>query len=307
MSNTTRDIGDELDQSAAPSAVPSISDGSDDTVHRIEAGPAERHPRRYLVRRQRIDRALAWTVPVVLIGLWQISAWQGWSDTRFFPAPSTVATTSVELVENGILWDAVWVSTKRILIGFGFGVVSGVLAGLLLGVFSRLRAALEPTLMALYVVPKLAILPLLLLIFGLGEAPMIIIVAVTVFFFMWVQTMETIIATPTGYIEAMESFGASRWQTFRYVYLPAAMPQIFVSMRLCAGISILVMVGVEFVQGNNGIGHLIWNSWSLFIATRMYVGIVTVALMGLLFAGLVKVLGRVLLPWAPNDKTHGVS
>lgn len=243
----------------------------------------------------------------MLIGLWQVAAVQGWVDVRFFPAPSTIATTSVEVVRDGILQDAVWTSTQRILIGFVFGVVIGVIAGLALGVFRTLRAALEPTLMALYVVPKLAVLPLLLLIFGLGEAPKIIIVAVTVFFFMWIQTMESIVATPTGFIEAMDSFGATRWQKFRYVYLPAAMPQIFVSMRLCAGISILVMVGVEFVQGSDGIGFLIWNSWTLFLAERMYVGIVAVALMGLIFATVVKVVGRLALPWAPNDKTHGIS
>lgn len=307
MSNVTRDAGAAADQPPEPVSNIDLASGSAEVIHRIEPGPAERHPRRYLVRRQRIDRTLAWTVPVLLIGMWQVSAWQGWSDPRFFPAPSTVATTSVDLIDAGILQDAMWTSTRRILIGFAFGVFFGVVAGLLLGVFSRLRAALEPTLMALYVVPKLAVLPLLLLIFGLGEAPMIIVVGVTVFFFMWVQTMESIVATPTGFIEAMDSFGATRWQLFRYVYLPAAMPQIFVSMRLCAGISILVMVGVEFVQGNNGIGFLIWNSWSLFIATRMYVGIVAVALMGLIFASIVKLIGRMLLPWAPNDKTHGMS
>ena len=276
-------------------------------VQRFVPGPAERDPARYVKRRQRLERALAWGVPIVLVLLWQLAAEREWIDVRFFPAPSSIADASVDLIESGALFDAMWASAKRILLGYVLGVVTGIVAGLLLGVFGLLRAALEPTLMALYVVPKLAILPLLLLIFGLGDTPKVVAVGITVFFFMWIQTMEAVVATQTGFKEALRSFGASDWQMFRYGYLPSALPQIFVSARLCAGISVLVMVGVEFVQGNDGIGFLIWNSWTLFLATRMYVGIVTVSLMGLLFAMAVKVIGRKLLPWAPNDKTHGLS
>ena len=276
-------------------------------IEQITPGAAERDPRRYIVRRQRLERTLAWLVPIALIAFWQLAASRRWIDVRFFPSPWSIVQASRDLIDKGLLQDAIWVSTKRILIGFVFGVLSGILAGLVLGVSGTLRAALEPTLMALYVVPKLAVLPLLLLIFGLGEQPKIILVAVSVFFLMWIQTMESIIATPTGYREALQSFGGSRWQMFRYVYLPAALPQIFITMRLCAGISILVMVGVEFVHGNDGIGFLIWNSWNLFLATRMYVGIVAVSLMGLIFAALVKTIGRRLLPWAPNDKTRSIS
>ena len=279
----------------------------DSRVERITPGPAERNPRRYIVRRQRLERTLAWLVPIALVGVWQIAASSDWVDVRFFPSPWSIVQASRELIDKGLLQDAVWTSTKRVLIGFAFGVVSGIVAGLLLGVSRTVRSALEPTLMALYVVPKLAVLPLLLLVFGLGEQPKIILVAVSVFFLMWIQTMESIIATPNGYREALDSFGGSRWQMFRYVYLPAALPQIFVTMRLCTGVSILVMVGVEFVHGDDGIGFLIWNSWSLFLAKRMYVGIVAVSVMGLVFAGLVKVIGRRLLPWAPNDKTRSIS
>jgi len=277
------------------------------TVETIVPGAAERDPGKYITRRRRIERALAWAVPIVLLGAWQIAAMLDWIDVRFFPAPSTIAETSVDLIRSGRLQEEVWLSSKRTLIGFALGVASGVSAGLLLGVFRTLRAALEPTLMALYTVPKLAILPLLLLVFGLGDTPKIIVVAITVFFFMWVNVMESIISTPKGYVEAMQSFESNRWTMFRYVYLPHSLPNIFVSMRLCAGIAILVMVGIEFVQGSDGIGFLIWNSWSLFIAKQMYVGIVTVALMGLIFSIAVKAIGRRVVPWAPNDKTHGLA
>lgn len=294
--------------SVAPSAVQAADRlGTTEIVEVIVPGAAERDPGRYVARRRRLERTLAWSVPICLIGLWQLAASLDWIDVRFFPAPTTIATTAVDIIESGLLQEQIWISTKRILLGFVFGVIIGVAAGLLLGVFRTLRAALEPMLMALYTVPKLALLPLLLLIFGLGDTPKVIIVTITVFFFMWINVMESIISTPKGYVEAMQSFDASRWKMFRYVYLPHSLPNIFVSMRLCAGIAILVMVGVEFVQGGDGIGFLIWNSWSLFIARQMYVGIVAVALMGLIFSVVVKAVGRRVVPWAPNDKTHGLS
>ncbi len=276
-------------------------------VEVLGPGPAERDPARYHARRRRLERSLAWLTPAVLLAAWEGAARLGWIDQRFFPAPSTIADTTVDLIKSGQLQDDVWISAKRILIGFFVGVVVGIVGGLALGVFRTVRAALEPTLMALYTVPKLALLPLLLLMFGIGDTPKIVIVAITVFFFMWLTVMESIISTPKGMIEAMQSFEASRWQMFRYVYLPHSLPQIFVSARLCAGISILVMIGVEFVQGGDGIGYLIWNSWSLFIARQMYVGIVTVAVMGLVFSSIIKAIGRKVLPWAPNDKTHGLA
>lgn len=302
MTDSALQVIDER-RSPAPDAEPP----GGPVVRRLVPGAAERDPVRYAKRRRRIETVLAWAVPVVLVLMWQLSANQGWIDVRFFPGPKAIVDASRDLISSGMLVDAIWASSKRILAGYALGVATGVIAGLLLGVFGLMRAALEPTLMTLYVVPKVAVLPLLLLIFGLGDKPKIFAVAITVFFFMWIQTMEAVIATNPGYQEAMRSFDATRWQMFRSMYLPSALPQIFVAARLCAGISVLVMVSVEFVQGNDGVGYLIWNSWSLFLATRMYVGIVAVSLMGLLFSMLIKSIGRRVLPWAPNDKTRGLN
>lgn len=264
---------------------------------RIEPSAAEVDPQRYRRRRTRIERGLAWLVPALLISFWQLAAEAGWIDLRLFPSPWRIVESGRDLIESGQLQDELLLSTRRILIGFALGVTSGAIAGFLLGSSRLARAAFEPTLNALYTVPKLALLPLLLLIFGIGEQPKLILIAMTVFFFMWISVMEAVSSISEGYREAALSFRAGPWLRFSQVVFPAVLPQLFVAMRVSAGVSVLVLVGAEFVQGGNGIGYLIWNSWSLFLADRMYVGIVVVALMGVIFSMIIQAVGRFLTPW----------
>lgn len=275
---------------------PSVAPGEYDELVRAPRRTAAEAVRAH--RRSRMfDIVLAWTVPAVLFIAWQVAAWRGSIDVRFFPAPLSIWRRALEMIEDGDLQHHVMVTSKRVLLGFGFGTAVGVGMGLLMGRVRRVRAALEPTLNGLYTVPKLSLLPLLLLIFGIGETPRVLLIAITVFFFMWISTMSAVVAIPEGYSDALRTFGASRINTFRHVLVPAILPQVFVSMRVSAGVSILTVVGVEFVQASDGVGYLIWHSWGTFLAKDMYVGIVTVALMGIVFTMLIQSIGRLLLPW----------
>ncbi len=269
-----------------------------------QPGAQELDEHRFQRRRRLIEGSLAWGVPILFIGFWQLAANLGWLDARFFPSPYTVAVNAVDMIRSGQLQDNVVASVERVLMGFGVGVVSGGLVGLAMGLSRTLRAALDPILSAFYTVPKLALLPLLLLVFGVGNTPVIILIGMTVFFIMWISTMAAVVSVPVQYREAVSAFGASRRQMFRHVIFPASLPQLFVGLRLSAGMSILVVVGIEFVQGNDGIGHVIWNSWSLLLAGPMYVGIVVVALLGVLFTGLVSLVARFAAPWAHAENSH---
>jgi sulfonate transport system permease protein len=266
---------------------------------------AERDPNAYFRKRRTAEIVLAVSVPTALILLWQLAASRGWIDTRFFPAPWTIVRTAEELIRSGELQHDVLASMRRVALGFVLGVVTGTVAGLSLGMSRWLRVALEPLLDALYTVPKLALLPLLLMIFGVGDTPKVMLIGITVFFFMWIASMAAVMTVATGYREAIRSLGAGWWSEFWHVLFPASLPQIFVAMRVSAGVSVLVLVGAEFVQGNDGVGHLIWFSWSLFIARRMYVGIVVVALLGLLFAMVIQAIARRVVPWASEDDLSG--
>ncbi|MBY4208112.1 ABC transporter permease [Rhodococcus fascians] len=253
------------------------------------------------IRRRRIERGLGILVPILFVVLWQVVASAGLIDQRFFPPPTTVWNSALGLIGDGVLWSNTWATLQRILLGFFFGVVSGATVGLIMGMSSIIRAALDPLLTALYMVPKLALLPLFMLIFGIGELSFIVLISITVFFFVWLSTMAAFISVPENYREVARSFNASPFQQFRHVLLPAALPDIFVALRLSIGVAVLVVVGVEFVQSSSGLGWMIWNSWQLFLAPRMYVGIVVVAIMGVVLTAVVRWVGRLLIPWARDS------
>jgi NitT/TauT family transport system permease protein/sulfonate transport system permease protein len=285
------DVGTELPSAIAPDDRPA-------TVIRREPSPRDRDPRRFHRGQRRIDWALAWGVPVVLLAAWQVAGNTGHLDSKFFPVPSQIWTTGVDMVRAGVLRHDLWVSLRRILEGLGLGFVTGLVAGFGLGIWRRARVALEPVLSALYTVPKLAMLPLLLLVFGIGETPLVLTIGITVFFFVWISAMEAVTSVDERYRQAAQSFGAGPFDMVRHVLIPASLPEILVGLRVAAGVAVLVDVGVEFVQANDGLGHRVWFSWSLFEARPMYVGIVVIALLGVVLTFAVKSIARLLIPWA---------
>jgi sulfonate transport system permease protein len=266
-------------------------------------GAAERDPVGSARSRARLEVTIGLAVPVALLMLWQVAAYAGWIDKRIYPAPDQIAATAVDLARSGLLWDAFSVTAYRVLVGWSLGVASGVAAGVAMGSSRWVRKAFEPTLDALYVVPKLALLPVFINLFGLGEGPKIALVVATVFFFVWISTMTAVMTVPGGYHDTSRVFGAGRWRTLRHVVGPAILPQVFVAMRVAAGVAALVIVAAEYIVGNTGLGYLIFNSRSLFLNDRMYVGIVVVALFGVAFAEVVRRVGRWVTPWAPEDQS----
>ena len=207
------------------------------------------------------------------------------------------------MLASGELQHHLAATASRMALGLLLGVASGVIVAFAMGMSRLLRAALDSTLSALYVVPKLALLPLLLLIFGVGDTPTILLVAIAAFFLVWITTMHAVMSVPEGWREAARSFGATRRQLVRHVLLPASLPQILTGLRLATGMAVLTTVAIEFVQGSEGLGRLIWLSWSLFLPRRMYVGIVVVALLGVAANLLVRLLARLLSPWDRRDGT----
>lgn len=256
-------------------------------------------------RNKVIEVVLGIAAPVLMLAAWQICSKTKIVNPQFFPPPSQVWGAGVRLMKDGTLMSNLGISLRRVLIGTAMGVGSGVVAGVALGTSRWVRVALEPLLNALYTVPKLAIFPLLLLIFGLNDTALNISIGITVFFFMWISTMTAFLAVSPGFREVAATFNAGRWQMFRHVLFPAALPQMFIGLRLSVGVAVLMMVGVEFSQSSDGIGHLIWYSWGLFKASDMYVGIIATAIMGLVLSSVVKWISLLILPWARTEILGG--
>ena len=173
------------------------------------------------------------------------------------------------------------ISLVRVLIGFMIAAVPGVIIGLAMGLYWPVRVFLMPVATAIYAIPKLAILPLMLIVFGVGESSKIAIIVVSIFFLIVLNTMSGVMGIDPTYRDVAQNLGASRWQLFTTVAWPGALPAIFTGFRLAMGFALLVIVGTEFLDGNkrepNGIGWYIIRSWNLLKVDDLFVGLLVVA------------------------------
>jgi ABC-type nitrate/sulfonate/bicarbonate transport system permease component len=254
-----------------------------------------------IAKRRSVDRALSISSPVLLLIFWEIAARAGLVDVRFFPPPSAIFETFVEILRTGELWTHLSISLVRILVGFLLGAIPGVVIGLAMGLSSITRAIVQPLVHATFPIPKVAILPLLILIFGLGEMSKYAIIAIAVVYLVLINTYEGVRDISPIYLDVGHNFGASRSMMFLDIALPGALPQILTGLRLGMGVALLVIVAAEFVGAKSGIGYMIWNSWQIFAVEKMYVGLLLTAALGFLTAGISMVMERVFIPWrAPS-------
>jgi sulfonate transport system permease protein len=285
---------------------------------------------RRVKRRKLTHLALGIAVPVALLLLWEAASRFSWIDPQTFPSPTRVleklwhALSGSGTVErNGqvlddapiygifgspppTLWDLIWATTQRVLVGFVVGSVTGIAAGVLMGTIRVVRSALEPLFNALYTVPKLALTPVFFGLWGVRtELPMYAVTSITTFFFVWISTMAAITAVPFAYREAAASYGLKRWGLFRNVLWPASLPDIAVGLRIAAGVTVLLVLGAELLVGANGqgIGVMIFVSKDLVLYDQMYVGILIAALMGVVFTALVGAITKRLVPWTKVART----
>lgn len=271
----------------------------------IEQGEAMRIPppvakfaaRRWTVGGVTREQVVSFLSPLMLLLVWEALVRTRVLDARFFPAPSQVVGTLVSLVVSGELPQDVLVSLSRIGAGFLLGASAGVVVGLLMGVSRIIRAAVKPLVATIYPIPKIAILPLVMLIFGLGESSKYVIVAIGVFFLVLLNTAAGVMNIEKIYLDVGRNFGARRSDLLLSIALPGALPLIFTGLRLAWGTGLLLIVAAEFISAKSGIGYLIWNAWQTFAVEEMYVGLITISALGLLSFVIFDVLERRLIPW----------
>lgn len=272
-----------------------------------EPSYADRHPVQYNRRRKIIETSLGILVPLALLSLWQLGSSSGWWDKRIFPSPWTSLETLWKMFDKRSFHKDILATFYRIAWGFFWGAGLGLIFGFVMGLSRTVRAALEPMFNALYTVPKIALLSVFLIAFGFGEKPVIILLAVTIFFFAWVPTQAAVMTVPESFREAADSFEANRWQLFRHVILPAVLPTIFVTLRVAVSVCVLAVIGVEFAftpSGNKGLGYVINQARNNVEPKTAFAGIFVAALLGVFAASLIRVIGRMVVPWQKEDNTR---
>lgn len=243
------------------------------------------------------DRAISILSPLILLGVWEICAQTGVIDVRFFPAPSNVIKHLIEMIGTGDLWRHLAASLYRLIIGFFVGCVPAIVIGLAIGLYRPVRAALDPLISATYPIPKSSLLPLILLIFGLGESSKIAMVAIGVFYPVVINTAAGVRQIAPIFLDVGHNFGASRFNMFRTVALPGALPLIMTGVKLGAGMGLVLIAIAEMVGAKSGLGYMIWNAWELFDVQTMYVGLFVIAIIGFLLNAGFDMLERVIVPW----------
>jgi NitT/TauT family transport system permease protein len=248
-------------------------------------------------RRERLMYLLS---PLGLLVLWEAVMQAGLGDRRFVPAPSDIAARFYDLCRTGELPDHVGATLYRIAIGYVIGVVPAVAVGLCMAMSRGVRIFVDPLIAALFPIPKVALMPLLLLAFGFGDASKIALVAIGAFFPVVVNTYAGAANIEKIYVDVARNYGASRLVMFSRIVFFGALPMTFAGLRVALAISFIVVVAAEFVAAKSGLGYLIWSSWELLKVDAMFVGIVTIGILGVISSTIFRELERLALPWKPE-------
>ncbi len=237
--------------------------------------------------------------PLTLVILWELAVRLALVDFRFFPPPSAILWRLYELALSGELANHALVSARRVILGFLLGAVPALVLGMWMGVSRVFHMVMNPLVALLYPIPKTAILPLLMLVFGIGDASKVVAIGIGSFFLVLINTYHGVSGISRIYFDVCSVFGVSTLDRYRRVVIPGALPGIFTGAKLAMGYSVVLMVAAEFVGATSGIGHLIWQTWESFDIRGMYAGLVVVSLMGYFATLLVDQLQKWMIPWRP--------
>jgi len=255
-----------------------------------------RRERRALSLRDR-DRILSIASPIGLLLVWEIAARAGAIDTRFFPAPSSVLALLIEMLKSGELMTHTLTSLQRLALGTVIGGIPALVLGIVMGLNRTIRALVDPIIAATYPIPKSSILPLALLIFGLGESSKIFMVAIGVFFPVAINATTGVLEINKIYLDVGRNYKADRWSMFWTIALPGALPVIMTGFKLGIGIGLILIAIAEMIGAKSGLGFLIWSAWETFAVEQMYVGLFMIALIGFTLTVALNELERIIIPW----------
>ena len=231
------------------------------------------------------------------LGLWQIAASLGWVSTQFASSPELIIKALRDLAASGELWQHLRASLMRLAVGWTIGTIAGVIVGVLLGLFSLARSGGMALVSALFPIPKIALVPLFIIWFGIGEGSKIVTLVFGVFFPTVINTLAGVDGVPRGLIRMGQSFGLSHWAIVRKILLPGALPSILAGFRITTATAIVLLVAAEMIGAEHGIGAFVLQAGNLYATDDLLAGIVVLSLLGLAVSFVVGRLEKLLLRW----------
>jgi NitT/TauT family transport system permease protein len=245
-------------------------------------------------------RDRAWAAAATLIAtiaLWQAGASAGVIPTLFLPAPLSIARALYALTISGELWANLSVSLMRLAVGWTIGTVFGIATGLAVGLWSAFRSPAMALVAALFPIPKIALVPLFIIWFGIGEGSKLATLGFGVFFPTVIATAGGVDNVPRGLIRMGQSFGLSHAAIVRKIVLPAALPAILSGFRVTSSIAIVLLVAAEMIGAEHGIGAFVLSAGNLYDTDNLLAGIVVLSILGLIVSWIIGRLEHLFLNW----------
>jgi ABC-type nitrate/sulfonate/bicarbonate transport system permease component len=251
----------------------------------------------------RVEWWLPALITVFLLLLWEWQVRRGGLSSLFFPAPSTIIITLKKLLANGEMANNLGTTLFRVLAGFSLGGLPGLILGLSMGWSQKLRSIIDPFVAAAHPMPKIAILPLILIIFGIGELSKVIAIAVAAFFPMLINTMAGVRQISPIYFEVAQNYGANKIKVFTRVVLPGSLFMVFTGVRLALNISLLISIAVELVIAKKGLGAMIWFAWETLQTEVLYASLFMIAVLGVFLNFSLQRIGFHFIPWYEEQQS----
>lgn len=241
-----------------------------------------------------------WIVPAAIIFLWQILGQIGWISTRILPTPAAVVEALIALIRNGLIFEYIGTSTTRALIGFAIGGSIGFILGLLNGIFPLAEKLIDTSVQMIRNIPHLALIPLVIGWFGIGEEAKVFLVALGVAFPIYLNTFHGIRTVDPGLVEMGKVYGLRGMALYATVILPGALPSILVGVRYALGIMWITLIVAETISADSGIGYMAMNAREFMQMDVVVLGILLYALLGKLSDSVARLFEWKFLQWHPN-------
>ncbi len=248
-------------------------------------------------RRYSIPRIFSLLTSILLLVVWELAAKLGLISSSIFPPPSKIFVTFAALIIDGTLLSSSGATLFRFFTGVLVGSVIGATLGLIMGWWRPLNSFLSPWINAFYPIPKIAIFPLLLVIFGIGERSKFIAIMLGAFFPMVVTTINGVQQISRIYFEVGKNYGVRGFKVFSHILLPGSLPSIMTGLRLAVNSGFVIAISVEVISARNGLGVLLWYGWQTFRVADLFAALIVISILGIIINYLLEKIMIRMVPW----------